>query len=393
MDFDRSEPGVFKGTRSATLRRALLEKYDHTCQSCGLKDVPLELARITCVGDDATDEGDDYTILCPNCHRKLDSFQPREMELNVFFRDLLERSPHYDHTSIEQPLGDGRSYRSDLISFRKVSGREERVLIESKNRSFFRLHQIEDAIEQINKYRSLEKFDAAALAFPGRILPSSRELLESAEIEIWDIDYIATQFSDEIKQLPVSGFQQLFSRFRSSESSKSDLLLQKLSSCPVGHGGWIEYQRLVRDVFEFLFTPPLSQHIWESADLEKKNRRDIIFPNYASEGFWKFLRDSYNADFIIIDPKNYKNKIKKNHALQIANYLKPHGAGMFAIIVSRNGGDAGCLATIREQWTAYRKLIILLTDDDLKAMLLASESDRNPEDVIGEVIQEFRLSM
>jgi len=142
-----------------------------------------------------------------------------------------------------------------------------------------------------------------------------------------------------------------------------------------------------------LFVPPLGRPIWESADRTGANRRDIILPNYAFDGFWKYMRETYKADYILVDAKNLKGPITKAHALQIANYLKPDGAGMFGIIAARNGANASCEQTIREQWTAYRKMIILLSDDDIEDMLRTKGSNGSPEELLGTVIQDFRLSI
>ncbi|WP_368205202.1 hypothetical protein [Aeromonas sp. s5] len=103
------------------------------------------------------------------------------------------------------------------------------------------------------------------------------------------------------------------------------------------------------------------------------------------------MRKKYSADYVVVDAKNYSRKVKKSDILQIANYLKPHGAGLFGIIFSRNGGDsAGCLHTIREQWMVHQKLILVLDDTDVENMLLSSGG---AADLIGAKIEEFRLSM
>ena len=63
------------------------------------------------------------------------------------------------------------------------------------------------------------------------------------------------------------------------------------------------------------------------------------------------------------------------------------------MIVTRYGANASCLHTITEQWMLHGKMIVLLSDQDIEAMLLAAGSTGNPEDVIGEIIQKFRLSL
>lgn len=115
---------------------------------------------------------------------------------------------------------------------------------------------------------------------------------------------------------------------------------------------------------------------------------------YASDGFWEFLRHRYAADYIVVDAKNSKLKIKKKDVLQIANYLKAPGAGLFGMVFCRHGADANAMSTtIREHWFMHSELIVVLDDTDVERMLLASSAGGDPTVIIGERIQAFRLSL
>jgi hypothetical protein len=115
--------------------------------------------------------------------------------------------------------------------------------------------------------------------------------------------------------------------------------------------------------------------------------------NYSENGFWKYLREKYQADFIVIDAKNYSGKIKKNQILQIANYLKQHGTGLFAMIIARkNDEDTGSYFTRREKWITENKMIIILDDNDLEKMILAKSSN-SAEEIIKQRIEDFRLEI
>ena len=48
------------------------------------------------------------------------------------------------------------------------------------------------------------------------------------------------------------------------------------------------------------------------------------------------------------------------------------------LILSRNGEDHGCSQTLRDVWTIDHKLILVLTDDDVRKMLLEKSSQRDP---------------
>jgi hypothetical protein len=156
---------------------------------------------------------------------------------------------------------------------------------------------------------------------------------------------------------------------------------------------WSRYQKFVRRILEYLFGSQLSSPITEHSDHFGINRRDFILRNYAEIGFWAHLRTRYFADYIVIDAKNYSKKVTKKEVLQIANYLKEHGAGLFGLILSRNGGDNSCYYTCREIWAMEKKLIIVLDDDDLEKMILSKEATGSPEEIIRQKIEQFRLSM
>jgi hypothetical protein len=109
--------------------------------------------------------------------------------------------------------------------------------------------------------------------------------------------------------------------------------------------------------------------------------------------YWSFLRTNYHAHFVVADAKNYVRRVTKKEALQIANYLKLHGAGLFGLILSRKGSDKGCNLTLREQWIVHQKMVIVLKDSDVEQMLDAKSNGRPPEEIIRQKIEDFRLSM
>jgi hypothetical protein len=213
-------------------------------------------------------------------------------------------------------------------------------------------------------------------------------------ISVWDADFIALEFVDQIRRTPHSYFTPLFLALRPvNEQRIESALLERLRACDPGKNQWPDYQKLVGQIVQHLFCPPLDSPISESGDGIAVNRRDWIFPNYADSGFWHFMRQMYRADYIVVDAKNYTRPITKSQVLQIANYLKPHGAGMFAMIVTRSGADRSAALTIKEQWAVHQKLIIVLKDEHLEGMLLAASSGGEAHKVLGQAIQEFRLSM
>jgi len=63
------------------------------------------------------------------------------------------------------------------------------------------------------------------------------------------------------------------------------------------------------------------------------------------------------------------------------------------LIIPRSGISQGALYTLREVWAIDKKIIIVLQDNDIEQMLLEKISKREPENVIRQKIEDFRLSL
>lgn len=314
-----------------------------------------------------------------------------EIEFNNYLSRIIEKSEYFKDIRLEERLSRDKPFRADITA---KSGDGKSWLIECKNTPSFTSQRLSQAISQIEAYRSATNFDSYVLAFPGLLSEEQREILKNQNIVAWDAEQIAQKFNKEISETAHPVFQGLFASFLARKhKTLEDDLIDRLKSCEKGKKYWPDYQKLVGQILEHLFCPPLEAPISESSDHFKINRRDWVLPNYSDQGFWYSVREKYHADYIIVDAKNYKAPISKLQVLQIANYLKFHGAGMFALIVTRAGADNSAQLTIREQWMANQKLIVVLNDNDVEAMLLAKSAGGDPSRVIGQAIQQFRLSM
>lgn len=373
-----------------------LQKRDgNRCSICGEGNVPLyvhHIKSISLVGDNSLKN---LILLCPNCHRNIHGKRElREFEFVNYLFQLLKRSEKFRNVRTEAELGKERHFRADLVAEEKVSGRWQKIIIECKVQNSFTMHRLRNIFTQIESYRKYVDQARLVFAFPGELSLTARSAFKNFDIEIWDLAYLSNKFQQEIPEIPHPILQAMLMATRPTLArSPEGRLIQELKLCNPGMKDWVKYQKLVGSILERLFCPPLSTPISEFPDASKVNRRDFILPNYAEDGFWAFVRSRYSADYIVADAKNYSGKVKKRDVLQISNYLKQHGAGMFGLIICRNGGDSSCTHTLREIWTIDKKLIIVLTDDDIEQMLLTRSSGAQSETIIRQKIEEFRLAL
>lgn len=378
-------------------KKIIFDKYSNKCAICGIsnKDIRLETCHIypKCFGGESTKEN--LILVCPECNYKFSMAVMNEREFITALVDLLKNSRKYKNIEINKQLGNQSKIEVDIYA-ELTEARESKneVIVECKSLRAISEIYIDKVINQLESISSTYPSAKIVFATPSRIPNKIKEMLIKHNIFAWDIDYIINEFSTEIEKLDSPYLNLLIGHISQSTSSfKTQNLSDRLKNCSPGKKEWAIYQKLIGEILAEIFCPPLQPPIPENSDYLKANRRDFILSNYAKDGFWEFLRSNYKADYIVVDAKNYSNKIKKDEVLQIANYLKPHGAGMFGMIFTRKGGDSrGCEITLREQWVLHGKLILIFDDEDVENMLVAS-STGTATDIIGQKIERFRLSM
>lgn len=381
---------------SVATKKKLHEKSNNMCSICGISGdgTNLNISHIVpkSYGGDSIE--DNLLLMCANCHAKMDS-GPREIEYIYFLNEVLSESGKFDEIQIEALLGNGARARADILAKTNAGSKCEAIIIECKSQRAISKRMSVMVVEQLNHYQKEYGKSKLVFSLPARLPPFIKDEIESHGIEVWDIDFLVSNYLNEIKRSKNTYFKALFLAVAGQPGHPRELkLLDRLKSYAPGRKDCYLYQELVGDILEHVFSPPLNKPLPELSDKVKANRRDFIMPNYASEGFWHYIRGKYSADYIVIDAKNYSRKVKKNDVLQIANYLKPHGVGKFGLIFSRNGGDTtGCEHTLREQWMVHEKMIIVLDDNDVEAMLTTVSAGGSADEILSRKIEEFRLSM
>lgn len=334
-----------------------------------------------------TDGPENLVLVCLNCHSTIDS--PSGFRFERFIRALLERSSKFRNVASDVRLGDSE-FSADIAADQPEMGKK--LIIECKSFLVLTAPRLASAVVKLKEYLKAAGGGRGVLAFPGYADDEALGQIAGEQIDLWDLKTIGSLFKAEIDQVDDPVFNRMF-RYAEARRSVEDEIIRQLRECPPGKEGWLQYQKLIGRILNHLFCPPLTPSLDEHRDFSSTNRRDFIFPNYAADGFWLFLRMKYAADYIVVDAKNGKGKIQKTHVLQVANYLKEHGVGKYGMILCREGSDQGATVTLREQWILHQKLIVVLTHREIEEMLLAKAALGDPSSVIGGYIQRFRLSM
>lgn len=387
-------------TNIKDIRDKLIQEYGNKCSICGKKFTENNIPQIDCIiprSKGGTQELYNLQLTCKSCNAmKSNRFIPSEV-FESYIQKLIQKSKKYQIVKEKNIQDKG----IDLI----IKDKDNYKICEIKMITTFTTSRINDIIRRLKKSEEIysKKYNnvKSLLIFPGEISEKNMEILKKNHIEVWDREYIRENFEKEILEINNPYFNKILcfldtkmeESFENEHDNEIDKKMEELKNCKSGIQNWNNYQKIIGEILELLFCPPLERTIEEKYDFIKSNRRDFIMPNYAQEGFWAFVRENYKGDFIVIDAKNSSKGVNKQDILQIANYLKRHGTGLFGIIIGRKYNENRIKATLREVWALQNKMIVVLDDNDIEQMLIEKKNHGEPQLIIRQKIEDFRISI
>jgi hypothetical protein len=230
-------------------------------------------------------------------------------------------------------------------------------------------------------------YDFGVLVTPSTITGSAfHVLIESAPyVRVYDYG----KFTDLLRQSPEIA-EKYGVPIEEVLPKETNTFLQKIKGCAPGKEAWKEYQDLMEEIFCYLFVPPLNKPEPQHRAEDGLDIRDLIFPNHTESGFWAEVRSEYKGSYIVVEAKN-KVDLDKNDVSQLSGYLHEKQLGLFGILLCRKVSQPA----IDERRAAYtnppHRMIVLIADVDLIEMLIKKARGENPEDVLRDRTDLYRM--
>jgi len=176
--------------------------------------------------------------------------------------------------------------------------------------------------------------------------------------------------------------------------TKGAELCKTLKVLRSGRTAWADYEKLCFDILQYLFSEHLNGWHEQKRTDDGLNRYDLVCRiKSSSNSFWNFLANDLNSRYIIFEFKNYVGKIKQGQILTTEKYLLETALRKVAIILTRKGADKNALKAVQGAMREHGKLMIILDDDLLCAMLEDKQTGSDPSDRLFELADSFLLSL
>lgn len=170
-------------------------------------------------------------------------------------------------------------------------------------------------------------------------------------------------------------------------------LISKLKGTPSGKADWYAYQQVCQEIISYCLVPPLVKPFVEATDEAGIHRRDIVYPIPGGiDGFWGFIQSVYSSTGVVVDAKNYGEKLPANQVVIVSKYFGEKKLGNFGIIISRKGLSVTAKKEQIDRWVHKGEMIVCLSDNDIEEMVRIKEGNGEPWNILNEKIFEIRMS-
>lgn len=343
-----------------------------------------------------------------------------EKELINFFSGLMK---HLDYSLIIEPSMNSRIHPDLLISLD-----DQKIICEIKAYRSRNVSKtvLDTAVAQILNYKSIlensdnpkrQHYSYCLIVLCEIDFKKKKQLYDEQGITIWDIAnilYLCQDYPDclneftELLYFPITDIiaeepygwaaKRLILEPKTSEftiQNQVESFEEVLNACKPGkvNKAAIEYESICTDIIRFLFDGEFTQMSNQHKTKDDLFRMDLLCGIKGTTAFWKLLIDHYNTRFIVFEYKNYSTLLPQNLIYITEKYLFNATLRNVAIIVSRKGFSTNARSATLGCLKESGKLIIELTDEDLKIMLHKKMDGEEPSDYLLFKLENLLMSV
>jgi hypothetical protein len=305
----------------------------------------------------------------------------------------------------------GKALLTEPAGFRRL----ERWAFEFKHHQDDRVSAQD--LRQIEAYLEADEpqIEIVCLATSGDLTSIGRHIaVRNSRIRVWDrtiLDSLANQHLDVLERFfpdyavaleeisqqfeeaasevsPVPGHPQENTSVIASVPSRLEEFESRLARCPSGRAHFSKYEKIGTELWHYLFPEELGEPKPQSRTLDGKQRRDVLFRNHRSTRFFQRTADRFDADFIIVDFKNYKDPIDSQVVNDVEKYANK-ALGHLIVVVSRAGADETVESTQVRIFRDSDTVVIVISDEQMLEMVSRRERGDRPEDVLEDLLDEL----
>ncbi len=170
-------------------------------------------------------------------------------------------------------------------------------------------------------------------------------------------------------------------------------LIAELNNIPSGKEGWAGFETKCIEILEYLFEKDLTLWDKQTRTDDGISRFDLICRIVPTDDFWRTLVQSFNSRYVLFEFKNYNDGLPAGQIYTTERYLYPKALRGTSIVIARNGATGSALAAAKGALRESGKLLLIISENDLKEMLTLKDKGDSPSDFLSGKLDEHLISL
>ncbi|HSU16513.1 hypothetical protein [Longimicrobium sp.] len=220
--------------------------------------------------------------------------------------------------------------------------------------------------------------------------------LKNPKLRIWDQSFLnrvinghLDSFSTHFAQYSTA-VKALRDEFGYRKSPRLDEMKFELKRCPAGQAYFRAYEELGTRILTYIFSGSLGRPHIQRPTTDGVQRRDVVFQNLQRTPFFVRIGRRFDADFLIVDFKNYAKPLDSTAVESVSKYSN-EALGRFVLLISRQGLASGAKKAQARVFRNRRTLVLVIDDTQLLEMVERKDRGEDPADVLSDLLDEFLL--
>ncbi|AXU18471.1 hypothetical protein C7W88_04565 [Novosphingobium sp. THN1] len=266
--------------------------------------------------------------------------------------------------------------------------------------------RIRDAISFMKTLLAKTDYTRGTVILSLEINANDREALRQfagPDVDLWDLNDLRSiaagnpDFLDRLEELVSETLVESYGAAtlgRPADTLQGALIAAKLRATPAGKPGWQAFETACYEAIQFLFSRELHKLVPQQHSCDGLHRMDLIGRiRPERNSFWALLASDFATRYVVFEAKNYKKPIGQAEVDITSKYLFRAGLRTVAIVVAREGASAPAITASAGHLREDRKFIMVISMDDLCAMLEGADAGDPPENKLFDRMDETLMAM
>lgn len=170
-------------------------------------------------------------------------------------------------------------------------------------------------------------------------------------------------------------------------------LIESLRDIPLGKDGCYRFEDTASEILKYVFDGNLTGWHKQKRTTDDLHRYDMVCRVIDNSTVWKFISQNLDSRYVLIEFKNYTDKIGQAQVYSTEKYLYEKAKRKVCFLISRKGPSDNAIVACQGAMREHGKLILNLDENMLIDLINSKILGDDPNELLFEKVDKFLMEL